>query len=160
MSHDLSITRTIPAPRAAVWRCWTEPALLKQWYCPKPWRVTEASLDLRPGGRMNTIFEGPDGERHDNKGVFLEIVPMERLIFTDAFSESFIPKEGQPFMTGFVDLSDASDGATAMHWGARHWTNEAKVQHEKMGFQEGWSAAAAQLAELAQQVATGKASAA
>jgi uncharacterized protein YndB with AHSA1/START domain len=153
MSHDLFITRTIAAPRAAVWRCWTEPELLKRWYCPKPWRVTEASLDLRPGGRMNTVFEGPDGERHDNKGIFLEIVPMERLIFTDAFTEGFMPKDVAPFMTGFVHLSGAPDGGTAMHWGGRHWTADDKAKHEAMGFHDGWNAAATQLDDLAQEIA-------
>jgi uncharacterized protein YndB with AHSA1/START domain len=160
VDNELSISRTIPAPRAVVWRCWTEPELLKQWYCPRPWRVTQAEIDLRPGGRANTVFEGPDGERHDNKGVYLEIVPMESLTFTDAFLEGFIPKDGAPFMTGFVHLADAPDGGTQMVWGARHWTAEAREQHEQMGFHDGWSAAAAQLAELAVQVAAGKAKAA
>jgi uncharacterized protein YndB with AHSA1/START domain len=151
--NELSITLHVKAPRAVVWRCWTEAALLKQWYCPKPWRVTQAEIDLRPGRRMNTVFEGPNGERHDNNGVFLEISPLERLIFTDAFSEGFIPKDGAPFMTGFVHLADAPDGGTAIHWGARHWTAEDKAKHEAMGFHEGWKAAAVQLDELAQQVA-------
>jgi uncharacterized protein YndB with AHSA1/START domain len=154
-SNELSVTHYIKAPRVAVWRCWTEAALLKQWYCPKPWRVTRADLDLIPGGRMNTVFEGPNGERHDNKGVFLEICPLERLIFTDAFSEGFIPKDGAPFMTGFVHLTDATDGGTTMHWGARHWTAEEKAKHEAMGFHEGWKVSAAQLDELAQQVDAG-----
>lgn len=152
MGHDLVITRTIAAPRAAVWRCWTEPELLKRWYCPKPWRVKEASLDLRPGGRMNTVFEGPAGERHDNKGVFLEIVPMERLVFTDAFTEGFVPKDGAPFMTGFVHFSDAPDGGTIMRWGARHWTADDRAKHEAMGFHDGWTAAATQLDDLAQEL--------
>jgi uncharacterized protein YndB with AHSA1/START domain len=160
MSRDISITRTISAPRAIVWRCWTEPELLKQWYCPKPWRVTQADIDLRPGGRSNTVFEGPAGERHDNTGVYLEVVPMERLTFTDAFSEGFVPKDGAPFMTGYVHLTDAPDGGTRMTWGARHWTAEDTAKHEAMGFHEGWSAAAAQLDELARQVAAGKAAAA
>jgi uncharacterized protein YndB with AHSA1/START domain len=151
-ANELSITQHINAPRAVVWRCWTEAALLKQWYCPKPWQVTEADLDLRPGGRMNTVFGGPAGERHDNKGVFLEIHPIESLIFTDAFSEGFFPKDGVPFMTGFVHLTDAPDGGTTMHWGARHWTAEDTAKHEAMGFAEGWKAAALQLDELAKQV--------
>lgn len=153
-AHELSITRHIMAPRDAVWRCWTEAELLKQWYCPRPWRVIEASLDLRPGGRMNTVFGGPNGERHDHTGVFLEIAPIERLIFTDAFTEGFLPS-GKPFMAGFVHFSDAP-GGTAMHWGARHWTAEDKAKHEAMGFHDGWSAAAAQLDELAQKVAAGQ----
>lgn len=159
IANELSITHHINAPRAAVWRCWTEAALLRQWYCPRPWQVSHADLDLRPGGRMNTVFEGPNGERHDNKSTFLDIVPMERLIFTDAFSEDFIPKDGAPFMTGFVHLSDAPDGGTTMHWGARHWTADNKAKHEAMGFHEGWKAAAVQLDELSRYVAaqTGKA---
>jgi len=154
-ANTLSIVRRINAPREIVWRCWTQPELLKAWYCPKPWRVIEASLDLRPGGRANTVFEGPNGERHDNNGICLEIVPMERLVFTDAFTEGFLPKDGAPFMTGFVHLSDAPNGGTDMHWGARHWTAEDTAKHEAMGFEAGWSAAAAQLDELAQQVAAG-----
>jgi uncharacterized protein YndB with AHSA1/START domain len=152
-SNELSITCQIGAPRAVVWRCWTEAALLKQWYCPKPWRVTEADLDLRPGGRMNTVFEGPDGERHDNKGAFLEIIPAERLVFTDAFAEDFMPKDGAPFMSGFVQLTDRPGGGTTMLWGARHWTAEDRAKHEAMGFHEGWSAAAMQLDELARKIA-------
>ena len=150
--NELSITHHFKAPRAVVWRCWTEAALLKQWYCPKPWRVTQAELDLRLGGRMNTVFEGPNGERHDNPGVFLEIAPLVRLVFTDAFSEGFIPKDGTPFMTGFVHLSDHSGGGTTMHWGARHWTAEDKAKHEAMGFAEGWKASARQLDELSQRI--------
>ncbi len=151
----LSITHRINAPRATVWRCWTEAALLKQWYCPKPWRVTQAELDLRPGGRMNAVFKGPDGDIHDNKGIFLAIASLEKLIFTDAYSEDFIPKKGMPFMTGFVHLSDHPDGGASMHWGARHWSAEDMAKHEAMGFHEGWKACAAQLDELAQKIAAG-----
>ena len=151
--NELSIACHINAPRGAVWRCWTEAALLKQWYCPRPWKVTQAEIDLRPGGRMNTVFAGPNGKVHDNKGVFLDVAPMERLIFTDAFSEGFMPKDGTPFMTGFVHLSDHPDGGTSMHWGARHWTADNKAKHEAMGFHEGWKASAAQLDELARAIA-------
>ena len=93
---------------------------------------------------------GPDGESVDASGMILEVVPMKRLVFTDAFGEDFVPK-GTPFMTGFVELSDAPGGGTEMHWGARHWSAEDKAKHEAMGFHEGWSAAAAQLADLASQ---------
>ncbi len=157
-ANELSISVDIQAPRAVVWRCWTEAELLKQWYCPKPWRVTHADLDVRPGGRSNTVFEGPNGERHDNQGVYLEIAPGERLVFTDAFTEGFRPRDGAPFMTGFVHLADRPGGGTTMHWGARHWNAEDKSRHEAMGFHEGWNAAARQLDELARQIA-GEASA-
>ena len=57
--HTLVIERVLGAPRTAVWRCWTEADLLKQWFCPKPWEVAEADFDLRPGGRMNCVMQGP-----------------------------------------------------------------------------------------------------
>jgi uncharacterized protein YndB with AHSA1/START domain len=154
MSHELSITRTIPAPRTAVWRCWTEPDLLKQWYCPKPWRVTEADIDVRPGGRANVTMQGPDGETNRWPGMYLEVVPQERLTFTDAMTEGYRPGPNKPFIVGHVTLKEAPGGETEMIWGARHWTEDAKADHEKMGFEKGWNAAADQLADLAREVAS------
>lgn len=147
--HNLSIHRILNAPRSAVWRCWTEQDLLKQWFCPKPWTVPEADFDLRPGGRMNTVMAGPGGERVENIGCFLEIVPQERLVFTDVFSEGFMPR-AEAFMTGVVELSETSDGRTQMIWSARHATAEARQKHLDMGFEQGWNAAADQLDALAQ----------
>jgi uncharacterized protein YndB with AHSA1/START domain len=134
-----------------VWRCWTEEDLLKQWHCPRPWSVPEADFDLRPGGRFNTVFAGPDGERMENKGMWLEIVPEERLVFTDFYTEGYVP-QGDGFMTGFVELSDTEDGKTRFIWGARHRNAETMKQHVEMGFEQGWGAAADQLEETAQSV--------
>ncbi|POF31499.1 VOC family protein [Roseibium marinum] len=144
----LEISRVIAAPRAIVWRCWTDTDLLKQWFCPKPWTVPEADFDLRPGGRMNTVMSGPEGERFENEGIFLEIGEGTRLTFTDAFSENFVPRE-TPFMTGYVDLTDLPDGRTRLIWGARHANEADRDKHLEMGFEEGWKAASGQLEELA-----------
>jgi len=157
-SHEdftLSITRVLDAPRANVWRCWTEEDLFRQWFCPKPWAVQHADFNLRPGGRMNNVMVGPDGERVENFGCFLEVVPNERLIFTDAFTEGFIPV-AESFMTGFVELADTAPGQTHMVWGARHATEETRQQHLQMGFEVGWNAAADQLNELAQAAHAGR----
>ncbi|MEC9345185.1 MAG: SRPBCC domain-containing protein [Pseudomonadota bacterium] len=148
----LKIERTIHAPRAVVWRCWTETQLLRQWFCPKPWSVPVADLEVRPGGRMNVTMAGPDGERHDLTGSFLEVVPGRRLVFTDSLAEGYMPL-ANPFMTGFVELSDNPDGTTRMVWGARHATGESMKQHLDMGFEAGWDAAAKQLDELARATA-------
>lgn len=144
----LSIRRIINAPRDIVWRCWTDNELLMKWHCPKPWRLVAADMDVRAGGRMNSVMEGPNGERMENVGSFLEVVPKERLTFTDAFSEGFMPRPDS-FMTGVVELSDMEDGRTQMIWSARHATEETRNQHIEMGFQAGWGAAAGQLNELA-----------
>lgn len=145
---SLALTRTVAAPRGLVWRCWTQPDLLKQWYCPQPWTVPEAVFDLRPGGRMNMTMAGPEGERMDLQGVFLAIETERRLVFTDAYTEDFWPSP-QSFMTGTVELSDTPDGETQMIWTARHSSEEAREQHLAMGFETGWPTAAAQLNALA-----------
>lgn len=147
--RDLSIARTIDAPRAVVWRCWTEPELLKQWYCPKPWRVSHVEQDIRPGGASLVVMNGPNGEVNRLPGQFLDVRDGERLIFTDAFDGDWRPA-GKPFMVGFVELADAGEGKTNMVWGARHWNEEDRQAHLAMGFEQGWSAAADQLNELAQ----------
>lgn len=144
----LEISRVIDAPRHAVWRCWTDATLLKQWFCPKPWSVPEADFDVRPGGRMNTVMAGPNGERFENEGIFLEVVDGERLTFTDAYTEDFVPRENA-FMTGYVRLSDVDGGRTRLVWGARHASKADRDRHLEMGFEEGWKAASTQLAELA-----------
>lgn len=146
--HELSLTRIIDAPPAKLWRAWTEPDLLKSWFCPAPWRVSEADLDLRPGGRNRIIMNGPDGEVVANEGVYLEIVPERKLVFTDAYSEGWVPAE-KPFMTGVITFEDLGDGRTRYVAKALHWNAEDRKIHEDMGFEEGWGICADQLASLA-----------
>jgi uncharacterized protein YndB with AHSA1/START domain/uncharacterized glyoxalase superfamily protein PhnB len=148
IAHELTLTREIAAPRGIVWRCWTEPELIRQWFCPKPWNLAEADFDLRPGGRMNTRMAGPDGEDIAGEGVWLEVAPMRRLVFTDAFTEGFVPTP-EPFMTGVVELSDMPDGGTRLVWSARHPGAEARERHRSMGWEQGWNTAVDQLEETA-----------
>ncbi len=150
--YTLKIDRLLLAPRLAVWRCWTEVDLFRQWFCPSPWTIPEADFDLRPGGRMNCVMAGPQGERIDNVGIWLEVIRPSRLVFTDSFSEDYMPRP-DAFMTGFVQLEDNADGTTQMTWGARHATETAMQQHVEMGFEPGWNAAANQLESLAQKIA-------
>ncbi|MEZ5995311.1 MAG: SRPBCC family protein [Hyphomonadaceae bacterium] len=153
-ANELSITRIIDAPRALVWRCWVESELLKQWHCPKPWFVSEAKLDVRPGGASFMIFSGPNGEEQKLPGQYVDVAEGKRRVFTDAFIGDWRPKEGKPFMTGYVELEDTPDGRTKMTWGARHWTAEDVEAHKNMGFEQGWGAAAAQLNDLAKALAS------
>lgn len=109
----LTLTRTLDAPRAAVWRCWIEPELLRRWFCPLPWTVSEARIDLRPGGEFFVRMRGPAGEDVPNSGVWLEVVPGERLVFTDAFVREW-ESSAKAFLTGTVVFSDAGPGQTAL----------------------------------------------
>jgi uncharacterized protein YndB with AHSA1/START domain len=146
--HALTLERTLPVPRAKVWRCWTEPDLLVQWFCPKPWGVSEAVMELRAGGRFFTHMVGPNCEQVPNEGVYLEVVPGTKLVFTDAFQAGWVP--AKPFMVGEITLTDTPDGHTHYVARALHWSAEDKAQHETMGFHEGWGAATDQLLALAQ----------
>ncbi|MDO5647563.1 SRPBCC family protein [Paracoccus sp. (in: a-proteobacteria)] len=150
MTHDLIFDTVLDAPRDRVWRCWTEPRLLEQWFCPKPWTVTDAVIDLRAGGEFSTVMHGPDGECFANTGVFLAVDPGRRLVFTDALTPELHPG-ARAFMVVHVTLSDAGpDGThTAYHARAMHWTEQARDEHRAMGFHQGWGIAAEQLQELA-----------
>lgn len=147
-SRVLTLDRVLDAPRAAIWRCWTEPALLKRWFCPPPVTVVRAEIDLRVGGGSVVVMRGPDGEEMPASGVYLEVVPEERLVFTDAFSTGWRPSEA-PFMVGSIELADEA-GGTRYIARARHWTDADRERHEEMGFHEGWGTAASQLEALAQ----------
>ncbi|MCW5965511.1 MAG: SRPBCC domain-containing protein [Bryobacterales bacterium] len=149
--HTLKLERVIAAQRVSVWRCWTDAELLRQWFCPKPWSVSAADFDLKPGGRMNTVMEGPNGERIENQGIWLEIEPMRRLVFTDAFTEGYVPA-AEPFITAVVTLDDTEDGHTRMTWSARHSNAEATAKHREMGWEQGWNAAVDQLDAIAQTI--------
>ncbi len=148
IGNDLVLDRVLDAPRDKLWRCWTEPDLLKRWFCPRPWQVSEARIDLRPGGELYTLMNGPEGQQSPNLGVFLEIVPNERLVMTDAFQPGWKPS-GRPFMVADVRFADAGPGGTHYLARAMHWSAEAKKEHEAMGFHEGWGKAADQLEALA-----------
>jgi uncharacterized protein YndB with AHSA1/START domain len=145
--RDLVLTRLLQSPRHAVWRCWTEPELLKQWFAPMPWTTPEGSLDLRPGGASRFVMRSPEGQDFPNAGVYLEVVPERRLVFTDAYTAGWLPAE-KPFFTGVIDLADEA-GGTRYSATARHWTAEARDEHAKMGFHEGWGQCADQLEALA-----------
>ena len=143
-ARALALDRALKAPRAAIWRCRTEPALLERWFCPAPWRCAKAEIELRPGGRFRTVMNGTNGEEIDSTGVFLEIVPAERLVFTDAFVKAWEPSP-RPFMT--ITLADAP-GETRYPARAAHWSEEDRKAHEATGFREGCGKCADQLEKL------------
>ena len=148
--HELTLTRLIDAPREKLFRCWTDPDLIPLWFCPPPWGVSKAEVDLRAGGSSLIVMQGPNGEEMPNRGVYLEVVPNERLVFTDAFTSAWEPSE-KPFMTGILTFAD-EDGQTRYTATVRHWTAEDKAQHEAMGFHQGWGIATDQLEALAKRI--------
>lgn len=148
-TDDRILTLDLPlkAPRAAIYRCLTEPALLQQWFAPRPHRVTQAELDVAPGGGAHIVMRLDDGQEMPLWHTYLEVVRNERLVFTDAYRCAWEPSE-RPFMTVIITLADEGAG-TRYIARACHWSVEDRKAHEAMGFHEGWGICARQLEELA-----------
>ena len=144
--RDLVLTRLVPAPRDRLYRAWTEPELLKRWFAPLPYTTPVAELDVRVGGASLVVMRGPDGVEMPNRGVYLEVVPNARLVFTDAYTAAWVPS-AKPFMTVILTFADEA-GGTRYTARARHWTAADRDAHEAMGFHEGWGLCADQLASL------------
>jgi uncharacterized protein YndB with AHSA1/START domain len=144
--RELVLTRLFDAPREKLFKAWTDPALLKQWFAPKPYTTPVAELDVRPGGASLVVMRSPDGQDLPNRGVYLEVVRNERLIFTDAYTTAWEPS-AKPFMTVIVTFADEG-GKTRYTARVRHWTVADREAHEKMGFHQGWGQCADQLAAL------------
>jgi uncharacterized protein YndB with AHSA1/START domain len=144
--RELVLTRVIDAPREKLFRAWTEPELLKQWFTPRPWTTPIVETDVRPGGSSYILMRGPDGAEHPNHGVYLEVAKNDRLVFTDAYTKAWEPSD-KPFMTAILTFEDEG-GKTKYTARVRHWTAEDYDTHLKMGFHEGWGKATDQLEAL------------
>jgi uncharacterized protein YndB with AHSA1/START domain len=144
--RDLILTCIIDAPPAKVFRAWTEPTLITQWFTPPPWQTISAEMDVRAGGSTLITMRGPDGTEVPNPGVFLEVVPGKRLVFTNAYTAAWEPS-AKPFAT-FILTFDDLDGKTRYTALVRHWSIADREAHEAMGFHQGWPIATLQLAAL------------
>lgn len=86
--RDAVITRVFDAPRELVWRAWTEPEHFMRWWGPKDFTSPRCENDLRVGGRYLWCMRWPDGRDSYTTGVFREIIPLERIAFTDCFADA------------------------------------------------------------------------
>jgi uncharacterized protein YndB with AHSA1/START domain len=146
--RSLVLTRVFDAPCELIYRAWTDPDMLKQWFVPRPWTIARAETDVRVGGASLIVMRDPEGKEYPNRGVYLEVVKNEKLVFTDAYTQAWEPSE-KPFMTAIITF-EAQAGGAKTKYTARvlHWNVSDREAHEKMGFYEGWGTCADQLAEL------------
>jgi len=148
---DLVLERVVDVPVELVWRAWTDPEILPQWWCPKPWTTPKVEMHVRPGGMFHTTMRSPEGQDFPNAGCYLEVIENRKLIFTSALGAGYRPVNpvNNPDLafTAIITMEPAGKGckysARAMHQDE----NGAK-KHAEMGFHDGWGTVLEQLVAL------------
>lgn len=150
---DLTLQRIIRAPRAALWRAWTDPERFAQWFLPAPARLLVDRLEARPGGAMLTrMSEDGDEFVPHLDATFLVVEEPDRIVFTNVIDSSWRPADAHPVpMVAEITLADHPEG-TDYRVLVRHGDRAARDQHEKIGFAEGWGTVTGQLAALVEGV--------
>jgi uncharacterized protein YndB with AHSA1/START domain len=153
--YDLTLQRVIRADPGAVWRAWTDPERLAQWWIPAPMITRVEQLDVRPGGGFVTRMseDGAEFVPHVDS-VFLVVDEGRRLVFTNAVSSAWRPVSPEPVaMTAEIILGDHPEG-TDYRVIVRHGDPAARARHQELGFFEGWGSVTGALARLVEQEAS------
>jgi uncharacterized protein YndB with AHSA1/START domain len=132
--RELVMTRVFPAPRALVFKAWTEPERIKQWWGPRGFTTLSCEMDLRPGGAWRTRSRSPEGTEHAEHGVFREIVEPELLVFTQAWEHA----DGTPKHETLVTVTFTDQGGKTLlsfHQGVFESVTSRDAHNE------GWSSA-------------------
>lgn len=149
----LTLTRDMAASPAAVWRCMTEPDLVKHWFAPAPVTVSKVVIDPTPGGAFHVVMDVPDmGEMDGDAGCILEAIPEARLSWTTALSPGYAPAlpapDGAFHFTARLSLTP-QNGGTLYTATLLHADQAGRDAHAAMGFEDGWGSMADQLGSLA-----------
>lgn len=154
---DLLLERIVDVPREKIWAAWTTPTLLMPWFCPLPWKTIDCVIDLRAGGIFRTVMQSPEGQQFPNNGCYLEIIPNKKLVWTNTLEPGFRPVKQavanpdhpcEEFMMTATILLETVASGTKYTAHVMHANKEARVQHEQMGFKEGWGACLDQLVAI------------
>jgi len=146
MSREITITRIFDAPRELVYQAWTDPKHVAQWWGPHGFTAPVCEVDARPGGEIYIVMRAPNGMDHAMNGVFQEVVPLERLVFTNGP----IDEKKQPEIDGLtiVTFAEHEGGKTKLTLQTR---GTAKVDYAArflQGMEMGWNQSLGCLAEF------------
>lgn len=150
----LRLVRDIPITPEQCFEGWTVPERLMPWFCPRPWRVVECVIDLRPGGAFGTTMQSPEGvTMPDAPGCYLVVEAPHRLVWTNLLGPDFKPNAIPHPGFGFVcelRFDRLPGGATRYQAAVHHVDAAGRDAHAAMGFEVGWGAALDQLVEMMQ----------
>jgi len=144
--RELVSARIIDAPCGQVFAAWSDH--LPEWWGPHGMTTPVCEMDLRPGGAFRTVMRAPDGTEYATRGLILEVVPDERIVFTDAFDAEWQPHP-DVFFTCIATFEPVAGRRTRFTARALHWTVANCAKHEKMGFHQGWGESLDRLAACA-----------
>jgi uncharacterized protein YndB with AHSA1/START domain len=156
--RDFVITRVFDAPRALVFKAWTDPKHMARWWGPHTFTNPVVQLDVRAGGAFRIVMRGPDGIDHPAKGIYREVVEPERLVFTIDHSE--LPDEwhdrvnptrdkaaGKPAVEGLTTVTfEDQGGKTKLTIRMRFESAALRDALLKLGMNQGWSQSLERLA--------------
>ena len=128
---SLTLKRRLKAPPAKVFAAWTDPEKVKQWMGPGEVKVLSVACDPRAGGTFNWVMRTPDAEIHDVSGVFREVVPDRKLVFTWAWKTT---PERESLVT--VDIKPDGEGSLMTLTHEQFFDEDARDRH-----QGGWTGA-------------------
>jgi uncharacterized protein YndB with AHSA1/START domain len=154
------ITRIFDAPRALVWKAWTEPQYVMQWWGPKGFTAPVCKIDFRVGGKFLCCMKSPDGQEGWNGGEYHEIVPHEKIVYSLYFADSQgnkvdpaqlgIEHEAIEDARDVVIFEDFGNGQTKLTMIGNETMEEAKNSRQVEGWNEILDKVAAVVAGLAQ----------
>jgi uncharacterized protein YndB with AHSA1/START domain len=143
--HELTITRTFDAPRRVVFAAWTEPRHMARWHGPRGFTMTQDKMEIRPGGAYRVCLHAPGGDDHWVRGVYREIVPPEKLVFTHCWEDA----NGKPGPETLVTIDFVERGdRTEVLFRQTGFGTEASRDGHRTGWSETFDRLAAHLAAL------------
>jgi uncharacterized protein YndB with AHSA1/START domain len=88
--REIIVSRILHAPVELVWKVWTDPEHIKNWWGPDGFTNTISKMDIKPGGEWHLVLHGPDGTDYNNKSIFKEIIPHEKLVYEHVSGPKFL----------------------------------------------------------------------
>lgn len=141
----VDIVRTFDAPRALVWKCWTDPRMMAEWFGPRQSTSSVPEYDVRVGGKLRIVMHGPDGNDYPMKGVFREVTPPERLVF----SNIAIDNDGNHLLEGETRVTLTEQGGRTTLRVQSHAVGRVPIAPQMLaGMNEGWTQSIDKMEEL------------
>lgn len=131
---ELTIERVFDAPRELVYACWTEQDHMRRWFFPKDFTVPFSEADIREGGSYRSCLTAPDGSDNWVGGIYRELSPPEKIVFTHAWQDEAGNAEHETLVT--ITLKDLGGGRTLLTFHQAFFLTEASRDGHSMGWTE------------------------